>query len=75
MAKVPPARVIRIASLMEPGVGEAIAADPVPATATLSQIAPRLIAGPASLPVVDAAGARVGRLDRMKALAVLVGGL
>jgi glycine betaine/proline transport system ATP-binding protein len=74
VSKVPPARVVRVASLMEAGAVEGLAADPVLAGATIAQIAPRLVAGPASLPVVDSGGARIGRLDRMRALAVLAGG-
>jgi glycine betaine/proline transport system ATP-binding protein len=75
VAKVPPARVVRVASLMEAGPADGLAADPVPSGASIAQIAPRLIAGPSVLPVVDASGARAGRLDRMRALAVLAGGV
>jgi glycine betaine/proline transport system ATP-binding protein len=74
VAKIPPARVVRVRSLMQAWAGDVLAADPVPASATISDIAPRLIAGAAMLPVVDAAGTRVGMLDRGKALAVLAGG-
>jgi glycine betaine/proline transport system ATP-binding protein len=75
VAKVPPARVVRVASVMEPAKGDPISIDPVLVTATIAQIAPRLVAGPATLPVVDATGTRVGSLDRMRALAVLAGGI
>jgi glycine betaine/proline transport system ATP-binding protein len=73
VAKVPPARVVRVASLMEAGRAEG--AEPVPMGATVAAIAARLVAGPPLLPVADATGAPVGRLDRMRALAVLAGGV
>ncbi len=75
VAKIPPARVVRVQSLMQIWAGDAIAADPVLASATISDIAPRQIAGAAMLPVVDDSGARVGMLDRVRALAVLAGGV
>jgi glycine betaine/proline transport system ATP-binding protein len=71
VAKVPPARVVRVASIMHGATSEGLVADPVLASATIAQIAPRLIAGPAHLAVIDATGARVGSLDRMLALGVL----
>ena len=75
VAKIPAARVVRVRSLMQPWTGDVVAADPVLASATISDIAPRLIAGMAMLPVVDASGARVGMLDRVAALVVLAGGV
>jgi glycine betaine/proline transport system ATP-binding protein len=75
VAKVPPARVVRVASLMEPGMVGMDAGEPVLAGATVAQVAARLVAGPAVLPVVDAQGLPVGRLDRVRALAVLAGGV
>jgi glycine betaine/proline transport system ATP-binding protein len=75
VSKVPPARVVRVASLMDPVPGEGLIADPVLSSATIAQIAPRLVAGPARLPVVDASGGRVGSLDRMRALGVLAQGV
>jgi glycine betaine/proline transport system ATP-binding protein len=74
VAKVPPGRVVRVASLMTPAPTDGPSADPVLATATIAQIAPRLLTGPANLPVVDASGARIGILDRMRALCVLAQG-
>jgi glycine betaine/proline transport system ATP-binding protein len=74
VAKVPPARVMRVASLMTPGAAADAGVEPVPAAATIAAVGPRLVAGPPELPVVDAAGRPVGRLDRLRALGVLAGG-
>lgn len=76
VAKVPPARVVRVASLMDAGSGgEEGSGEAVPREATLTQIAPRLVSGPPRLPVVDRTGARVGSLDRIRALSLLAGGV
>ncbi|MFN4203356.1 MAG: ATP-binding cassette domain-containing protein [Tabrizicola sp.] len=73
VAKVPPARVVRVASLMDRNAPTEGAA-PLRDTDTIAAIAPRLIDGEAALPVVDATGRPVGMLDRARALAVLAGG-
>lgn len=75
VAKVAPATVIRVSSLMEPlDGGGAEGVTPLPAHATLDAVGPRLLDGPAYLPVVDALGVKVGCLDRARALAILAGG-
>lgn len=67
VAKVPPARVTRVRSMMEPAPGPedgmAVRAD-----ATIEEIGEALVAGPDTLTVADASGVHVGRLDRHKAL-------
>ena len=70
VAKVPPARVIRVASLMQagPASGQAVA---LPADATVSEIAAQLVAQPGPFAVVDRQGAPLGVLDRQKALETL----
>jgi glycine betaine/proline transport system ATP-binding protein len=73
VAKVPPARVVRVASLMQPGTGEATQG--IRLGSTISEIAPQLIANDGPLPVLDAQGRYVGSLDRMRALETLVSGV
>lgn len=75
VARVPHAKVVRVASLMAPGAPEIPAGDPVRAGATVAEIAPRLLSGPAAMPVVDDTGALVGTLDRTRALRVLTEGM
>jgi glycine betaine/proline transport system ATP-binding protein len=75
VAKVPPARVMRVASLMRPGRPPDVEGTPLPATATIAAIGPHLVSGPAAFAVVDAQGVPIGRLDRLRALAVLSGGV
>ncbi len=70
VAKVPPARVVRVSSLMTQAEGGE-AGGGVQAEATISDIAPALVAAAGPLPVVDAAGRRVGSLDRQRALETL----
>lgn len=68
VAKVPPARVVKVASIMTAEAGPATAG--VAAGATIADIASDLIVAEGPLPVVD--GARqVGWLDRPTALATL----
>lgn len=70
VAKVPPARVIRVGSLMTPGEapGAALA---VPAEATISEIAAQIVGGSGTIAVTDPAGRPIGALDRMTALQTL----
>jgi len=71
VAKVPPARVIRVASLMQPGPAQDASVS-VGADATISEIAARLVAGNQGLiAVTDRQGRPVGSLDRQKALETL----
>ena len=73
VAKVSPARVIRVSSLMTP-VDHGTATSGIPADATISQIAPELVSATGTLPVLDR-GRQVGALDRMRALATLAEGV
>jgi glycine betaine/proline transport system ATP-binding protein len=75
VAKVPPSRVVRAASLVKPGPYEGLAIEPVHAQSTVAQIAPRLVSATQDLPVVDATGRPVGWLDRKEALSILAGGI
>jgi glycine betaine/proline transport system ATP-binding protein len=70
VAKVPPARVIRVGSLMQagPAPGQAVA---LRADATVSEIAAQLVAQPGPFAVIDRQGAPLGMLDRQKALETL----
>ncbi|RDD72111.1 MULTISPECIES: quaternary amine ABC transporter ATP-binding protein [Paracoccus] len=70
VAKVPPARVIRVASLMTPA-HEAAAGEQVSADATIAEIAPKIVAQGGPLCVLDARGRPVGSLDRQVALQTL----
>ena len=71
VAKVPPARVVRVALVMTVEAGPATTG--VNADATIADIAPQLVAAEGRLPVID--GARqVGWLDRTAALKTLAVG-
>ncbi len=70
VAKVSPARVVRVSSLMTPATG-GDATRGVDAHATISEIAPQLISSGETLPVIDALGRQIGILDRQRALATL----
>lgn len=72
VAKVQPARVVRVSSLMSHGAGAQNEAEPVQGEATIAQIGPVLLAGPRQFSVADTDGKIVGTLDRDKALSVLV---
>ena len=74
VAKVPPARVIRVSSLMTPAQGEA-AGEPVSADATIAEIAPRIVVPGGPLRVLDGQGRPVGALDRQAALQTLASGV
>lgn len=74
VAKVPPARVVRVSSLMEPSVETTGCESGVSADATISEIAPLLISGPETIPVVAEGGRPVGTLNRMRALETLTAG-
>lgn len=72
VAKVPPARVVRVASLMEAAVPDGTGDEaPVLDTATIAEIAPRLVGEGQGMPVARSDGTRVGYLDRRRALGVL----
>jgi glycine betaine/proline transport system ATP-binding protein len=73
VAKVSPARVIRVSSLMTP-VDGGTAISRIRADATISEVAPELVAATGTLPVLDG-GRQVGSLDRMRALATLAEGV
>ena len=66
VAKVPPSRVVRVGSLMEPGRGAASRG--IRVNATISEIGTELLSSDGPLPVLDAEGAQVGTLDRQRAL-------
>ena len=68
VAKVPPARVVRVSSIMtaEPGT----LTSGVNVNATIAEIAPELVAAEGPLPVLDN-GRQIGWLDRSKALTTL----
>ncbi|MCB2103793.1 MAG: ATP-binding cassette domain-containing protein [Rhodobacteraceae bacterium] len=70
VAKVPPARVVRVASLMEPGAGEASRG--IRFDATISEIGPDLLSTEGPLPVLDGSGRQIGALDRRRALETLL---
>ena len=73
VAKVAPARVIRVSSLMTP-VDGGTATRGVPAAATISEIARELVSASGALPVLEG-GRQIGSLDRMQALATLAEGV
>ncbi|CCF01161.1 putative ABC transporter ATP-binding protein (plasmid) [Sinorhizobium fredii HH103] len=73
VAKVSPARVIRVSSLMAPVEGGSATAG-VKADATIAEIARQLVAATGALPVLNVAGRQVGSLDRQQALATLAAG-
>jgi glycine betaine/proline transport system ATP-binding protein len=73
VAKVPLAKVTRVASLMATDIQPGLAPDPVRADATISSIGPILVRGSGPLAVIDADGRACGTLDRQAALAVLGG--
>jgi glycine betaine/proline transport system ATP-binding protein len=70
VAKVPPARVIKVGSLMQPATGAASALS-VSVTATIAEVAARIVAGSGAITVTDATGKPVGQLDRQTALETL----
>ncbi|APG89043.1 ABC transporter related (plasmid) [Sinorhizobium americanum CCGM7] len=73
VAKVSPARVVRVSSLMGPFEGGGVTAA-VKADATISEIAPELVTATGPLAVVDPGGRQIGSLDRQRALATLAAG-
>jgi glycine betaine/proline transport system ATP-binding protein len=73
VAKVPPAKVTRVASLMVAGTPSSPSPDPVRADATIAEIGPILVRASGPLAVIDRDGRTVGLLDRQTALAVLGG--
>ncbi len=79
VAKVPVARVVRVASVMDrvASASLAIASDakPVRDSDTIAAIASVVVEGPDKLPVVNSKGQQVGLLDRLRALQVLAAGV
>ncbi|UCI29740.1 ATP-binding cassette domain-containing protein [Mesorhizobium sp. B4-1-4] len=73
VAKVSPARVVRVSSLMAPADGGNATAG-VRADATIFEIARELVAAEGPLPVLNVGGSQVGYLDRQRALATLAAG-
>ncbi|WP_265516837.1 quaternary amine ABC transporter ATP-binding protein [Nitratireductor luteus] len=73
VAKVSPARVVRVSSLMQPSA-DATGGAGVSANATISEIAPLLISGPEEISVLAENGRPVGALNRMRALETLAAG-
>lgn len=74
VAKVPAARVIRVASLMRPVTDGRECASGIRADATISEVATDLISAPETLSVLDVHGRQIGSLDRQQALATLAAG-
>ena len=73
VAKISPARVVRVSSLMKP-VEDGSATTGIRADATIAEIAPQMVTAEGALPVLDAVGRHVGSLDRQQALATLATG-
>jgi glycine betaine/proline transport system ATP-binding protein len=71
VAKVSPARVVKVSSLMERGPAAVGAISGVQADATIAEIAPVLVSGPQAIPVIDKHGRPVGMLNRARALETL----
>lgn len=71
VAKVSPARVVKVSSLMEHGPAAVGAISGVQADATIAEIAPVLVSGPQAIPVIDKHGRPVGMLNRARALETL----
>ena len=69
-AKVPPARVIRGATIIK--VQVATVTDlTVSSEATIAEIAPKIVAGSSEITVIDATGKPLGLFDRQKALEIM----
>ncbi len=71
VAKVPPARVVKVSSLMVEADGIMGSSAGVSADATIAEIAPVLVSGPQSVPVIDRNGQQIGTLNRQRALETL----
>ena len=71
VSKVPPARVVTAGSLMTPSDVKMDQISPVLVSDTVQEIAPRLIDGQTSIPVVSDDGSLQGALDVQAALKVL----
>ncbi len=70
---VPKAKVVKVASVMKPADGAA-AGPAVAANLTVAAAVPLFSSGAASVAVVDAAGATVGRLDRTDVVDLMMSG-
>ena len=75
VAKVAPAKVVRCASIMQPGTPPVPANDSVHGRATIESVATRIVRGSGPLTVTDTSGNRIGWLDRATALDILAGTL
>jgi len=73
VAKVPPARVIRAASLMQADL-DPLATQAVDSEATISSIGKLLVTGSGNLAVTDRTGRPIGILNRQKALETMAVG-
>ena len=71
VARVPPAKVVRVGSLMDPANGPAPAGPVVFVSDTIETIGPLLVSSGPKLPVTGADGMLAGMLDRQRALRVL----
>lgn len=71
VAKVPPALVVRVSSLMSPASDSRSVSDGIPADATISEVASRFVSSPETLPVVDSDGHIIGSIERKRALETL----
>jgi len=74
VAKIAPARVVRVASLMQPVEG-GTASQGVSSQATLVEIGGELVSGDQTIPVLDKDGRQIGLLDRAKALEIFIAGV
>ena len=63
---------LRAGSIVSP-VTPLATGEPVPATALVADVAPRVLASDRPVPVVDAAGVVVGALDRDRIIATIFG--
>ena len=70
--KIPRHRVLRVASVLGP-VSARATGDPVRNTALVGDVAARVLAADAPLPVVDGGGAIVGSLDRQSVIGTVFG--
>ena len=70
--KIPRHRVLRVASVLGP-VSAGATGDPVRNTALVGDVAARVLATDAPLPVVDGGGAIVGSLDRQSVIGTVFG--
>jgi len=73
VAKIAPARVVRVASIMQPIEGGS-ASQGISAQATLAEIGEELISSDEKIPVLDPDGRQIGVLHRAQALKIFITG-